>query len=195
MKLLRKKIPIERISSFDFQIKLKIKREISEILHPEKILSDKLMTPFTLNSSSNFPILNEKFSDEICCIQKLLKSLENVLIISKSSSIDETILILSNRRRHILCQIMTVYIKIMCEIVPLSYPLQYPSSTFLNSTSINKSIPLEVSSFAAQIIKYLQMNFSSNCEEYPRADLDQQIVIKLFLDSAYSIVPQLQNLI
>lgn len=170
---------VEKISSFDYQSRLSIKREISSILHPDRIMDnidDSEPSNFLFSSSINVKFPNFcKFEDEIFCIQKLLKSLENVLIISE----DENVLISSNRRRHTICQISTVFSSLLQQLLV---------------TNSGFEVSKEISLFTSQIIKYLQTNFARNCEGYSRADRDQQIAIKLFLDISYSIVPQLQSL-
>lgn len=172
----------ERISSFDYQSRMKIRREISGILHPDKIMN---LIDDAERSNFLFLVENEfikkfryfsKFEDEIFCIQKLLKSLENILIISN----DEEVLISSNRRRHIICQISTVFSSLLQKLIQTQ------------TTNSSIEIAKEISIFTSQIIKYLQTNFARNCEDFSRVDHDQQLAIKLFLDISYSTVPQLQ---
>lgn len=177
MKLARKNFGIEKISSFDYQSRSKIRREISSILHPDRIMentddNEPSNLLFSRDFEMKFPNFS-KFDDEIFCIQKLLKSVDNILIISD----DEDVLTASNRRRHAICQISTVFVSLLQQLIQ-------------SNSSIETS--KEISTFTAQIIKYLQTNFARNCEEYPRADRDQQLAIKLFLDISYSTVPQLQ---
>ena len=172
---------IEKISSFDYQSRLKIRREISVILHPDRIL--KFIHDDIERSNFLFLAENEfnkkfrifsKFEDEIFCIKKLLKSLENILIISN----DEEVLISSNRRRHIICQISTVFCSLLQKLIQTT------------NSSIETS--KEISIFTSQIIKFLQTNFARNCEDFSRVHQDQKLAIKLFLDISYSTVPQLQ---
>jgi hypothetical protein len=183
MKLARKKGDnnIEKISSFDYQSRQRIRREISNILHPDRCMeniddNEPSNLIFSKDFETKFHYFN-KFGDEIFCIKKLLKSLDNILIISD----EEDLLISSNRRRHIICQISTVYTSLLQQIIQ-------------SNPSINTIIEIskEISTFTSQIIKYLQTNFVRNCEDFPRADRDQQLAIKLFLDISYSTVPQLQ---
>lgn len=186
MKLAHKNEKIERSSSFDYQSRLKIRREISNILHPDRIMEnidDSEPSTSNLIFSKDFDMKFKnfsKFEDEIFCIQKLLKSLENILIVSN----DEEVLISSNRRRHSICQISTVFITLLQKLILIQ------STSSASVLEISK----EISIFTFQIIKYLQTNFSRNCENYPRADRDQQLAIKLILDISYSTVPQLQQL-
>ena len=176
---------IEKISSFDYQSRLKIRREISVILHPDRIL--KFIHDDIERSNFLFLAENEfnkkfrifsKFEDEIFCIKKLLKSLENILIISN----DEEVLISSNRRRHIICQISTVFCSLLQKLI---------QTTTTKNSSIETS--KEISIFTSQIIKFLQTNFALNCEDFSTVHQDQKLAIKLFLDISYSIVPQLQS--
>lgn len=184
MKLARKNEKIERSSSFDYQSRLKIKREISSILHPDRIMeniddSEPSNLIFSKDFDMKFPNFS-KFEDEIFCIQKLLKSLDTILIISN----DEEVLVSSNRRRHSICQISTVFTTLLQKLILIQRTA---------SASVVE-IAKEISIFTSQIIKYLQTNFARNCEDYPKADRDQQLAIKLFLDISYSTVPQLQQL-
>lgn len=177
MKLARKNESTSKFCTFDHQMRLKQQREISSLLHP-----DRIMENIDTKSEGFYPILASVSddSDEIFCIQKLLKSLDNIVIMESSSSFQ------SNKRRHVICQVATV----LC--------------TLLIKASSGRRIQIdplllakEVSLLTAQIIKYLQTNFDLNCESTnssatSRADRDQQVAIKLFLDISYSIVPQLQ---
>lgn len=172
----------EKTSTFDYQIRLKEQGEISKILHPDKILEmmDECNSKDLFNSSS-FPILSgiSDDSDEIICIQKLLKSLEGIFVTESEDS-----LVASNKRRHVICQVSTV----LCTLLLKSLSSSIPSKTELAK---------EISLLTAHIIKYLQANFTLNCEcttttsQSVRADRDQQLALKLFLDISYSIVPQL----
>ena len=180
MKLARKndKSNIEKTFSYDYQSRLRTRKEISSILHPDRIMeniddNESSNMLFSKNFETKFPNFG-KFEDEIFCIQKLLKSLDNILIISD----DEEVLISANRRRHILCQTSTVFASLLQQLIQFS---EAPIET-----------SQEISIFTAQIIKYLQTNFSRNCEDFSQADRDQQLAIKLFLDISYSTVPQLQ---
>lgn len=186
MKLARKnENNLLKTSSFDFQARLRQQRGIACILHPDKIMEsiDDSTTKNLLFAGNEhefavtFPILS-KLSDEMYCIQKVLRSLEAILVISG----DEPILLPSNRRRHVISQVSTVF----CSIIQLSL-LQFGKEA-LNLAS-------EVALLASQIIKYLQTNFARNCEDHSQVDRDQQLSIKLILDISYSIVPQLQSLI
>ena len=115
-------------------------------------------------------------------MQKLLKSLDNILVIESTG---ESILIPSNKRRHLICQVATVFCSLLIKFISGN-----------NNSSNVITLAKEVSFLAAHIIKYLQTNFALNCEcsnqTASRADRDQQLAIKLFLDISYSIVPQLQ---
>lgn len=176
---------ILKTSSYDFQARLRQQRELAGLLHPDKIMqsiddsnsNNLLFLALESEFSKVFPILC-KFSDEICCIQRVLKSLEAILVVSG----DEPILISSNRRRHIICQVSTVFASLL-------------QASLHNCSNEAFNLAKDVSLFASQIIKYLQTNFARNCEDHPQVDLDQQLAIKLILDISYSIVPQLQNFI
>lgn len=187
MKLTRKNEKnVMKLSSFDHQARLRQQREVAGLLHPDKIMDsiddstakNLLFIPSEQEFMTVFPILS-KLSDEIYCIQKILKSLEGILVIAGV----EPVLIPSNRRRHAICQVSTVF----CSLLQLSL--------LNNGDKDVLSLAAEISLLTSQIIKYLQTNFARNCEDHPQVDRDQQLAIKLFLDIAYSVVPQLQNLI
>lgn len=173
MKLFYKNLKIEKSSSFDHQRRLRLRRKISEILHPDRIIKNEIVSVSESLKSSEF---FEKYFDEICCIKKLLKSLDNIFIMKNSKEN----LLFSNQRRHIICQIFTIFSTILIQIS--------------NNQSERDLLKLseEISNFTSEIINILQLNYTSNCEEYSKADLDQETSIKLFLDLSYSIVPQLQ---
>ena len=182
-KLARRNQKISKFCTLDHQRRLEERREISTLLHPDRIMES--IDDYNSKNSFNltiFPILASISidSDELICIQKLLKSLDNILIVESPG---ESVLIPSNKRRHAICQVATV----LCGLLIKA------------ATEVNREnfIPLakEVSLLTAQIIKYLQTNFGLNCDSTDsgcRADRDQQVAIKLFLDISYSIVPQLQ---
>lgn len=181
MKLSRQNI--EKLSSFDYQTRLRQGREIAQILHPDRIMDNIDEVSLLGNRNKNkktleLPELSGKFADEIFCIKKLLRSLDNILI---TTDVDEqTILVACNQRRHVICQISTVFSTILLQI----------STTTRTAKS---SVANEISLLAADIINLLQVNFANNCEENARADRDQQVAIKLILDLSYSIVPILQQ--
>jgi hypothetical protein len=181
MKLARRRTEkyIEKVTSFDYQSRLKMKKEISGILHPDRIMdiiddSDPSNYLFLSENEFNLKFPNfGAFPDEVFCIQKLLKSLDNILIISGDDD-----LIASNRRRHVICQISTVFCTLLHQMI----------------TQSSLQVAKELSVFTSQLIKYLQTNFARNCEDgLPRIDRDQQLAIKLFLDIPYSTVPLLQS--
>lgn len=170
MKLGRRNQKPSNFCTIDYQARLKQHRQISSILHPDRIMeSIDDCNGKDLFKLDSFPILSD-FEDELFCIQKLLKSLDNILII-------EPVLIPSNKRRHVICQVATVLCALLIRSASNNNPLQ---------------LAKEVSLLTAHIIKYLQTNFALNCESSGQADRDQQLAIKLFLDISYSIVPQLQ---
>lgn len=182
MKLGRKNLDPMKSLSYDTNAILRIQREIAQILHP-----DRIMETIDDSDSKNLLIVSElnkifpkllQLEGEIGCIQRLLKSLDNVLVVN-----DDAIINSSNRRRHIICQISTVYCGLLLQI----------SGTIQN---FSLEMTKEISLLASQIIKYFQTNFARNCEDHTRADRDQQLAIKLILDISYAAVPRFQfNLI
>lgn len=167
-----------KASSYDFNARMRLQREIAQILHPDRIMemiddSDSKNLLFTADINSIFPKLMP-FNDEIECIQKLLRSLDNVLVVN-----DDSIINSSNRRRHIICQIATVFCGLLQQIIN-------------QNQEISLNLVKEISLLASQIIKYFQINFARNCEDHTRTDRDQQLAIKLILDISYSAVPRFQ---
>lgn len=211
MKLRSKdKTNIEKNSiSFDYKIRQEIQTKISQVLHPDKIMdsvddcdsSNWIFPNSDSQMKTHFPTFYSLGNDEIFCFQRLLKSLDGIFVercrvknpttttTTPSSSIisdDQNILLdeinSTNRRRHVICQLSTLFCNLLFTLTTTTQLINSPLS-----------IAQEISILTAHLIKYLQTNFGSNCEDHTLADRDQQVAIKLFLDSAYSVVPLLSS--
>lgn len=173
-------------SSFDFCARISLLPRIAASLHPDRIMDsidDSNANNFILAPDSDFarhfPALHELapvISDELGCIKRLLRSLDAIIV--ERGAPEE--IVSSNRRRHLICQLETVF----CDLL----------GRFHLSDDLNpQMLAVDTCMYTGNLIKYLQTNYARNCEDHSRADKDQQLAIKLFLDIAYSIVPQLQS--
>ena len=204
--------------SFDYNFRQEIQTKISQILHPDKIMesiddcdsSNWIFPNSDSQMKTHFPTFYSLGNDEIFCIQRLLKSLDGIFVercrvnrtnsnsvgadtttttttlSSTIASEDQNILLdeinSTNQRRHVICQLSTLFCNLLFTLTTTTRLINSPLS-----------IAQEISILTAHLIKYLQTNFGSNCEDHTLADRDQQLAIKLFLDSAYSVVPLLSS--